>query len=842
MTGARAVRRYASILAALAGLLVASPAIAQPAAQPGGQAGIAAPTQPPTSISEPIALWDAALTAISARLSGPTIEQTALDDIRQELTALRGRIDAYVAEHAPQVPLIEARLASLGAAPAGAEPPEPQAVAEQRAELRRTLGDLTGALKAAREALLRAETLADRARDIRRDLFGHRVLERGRSPLSPTLWREIAADAPAALARVRQMVTVWWQVLPDRALFVTLIAAAFTLWAVLSLAAWRGVQRYRDWSEPETAPSAWRRAASAGRVTLLRSLPTAIACTFLYICLDETGLLAGTGKQLVEAAIAGIVIIVSVQAVTKTTLAISRPRWRLLKLSDAPARKLYFRVMVLAAAFGLDFFISTLAQTAGMPFSVSVGQSFISSMLFAGLIVSILLIKEPAAEPGSPPRPIGPAIVRLVLWLVALAILGAALIGYVSLARFIAGQLVVTSTVVIIAYLLIVWVSALSESIADDATVPGAWMKANLGLDEKRRERIALPPTLILKAAIIIAAAPFILLLWGFDWHDIGAWLRQALFGFDIGGMRVSIAAILAALTLFFLGYVAAKIFQAWLDANVLEHAGIDHALRHSIRTGVGYLGVALAAIFAISYAGLDFSNLAIVAGALSVGVGFGLQSVINNFVSGLILLAERPIKVGDWIIVGGHEGIVRRISVRSTEIETFDRANVIVPNSMLISDMVKNWTLHNDTGRMPVAVSVHFDSDPEEVRDILLEMADAHPQVLSNPAPFVFFESFGTSSLDFVLYVYLANINRSFSVRTDLRIAILKAFRAKGVTIPYPQADIHLRDLDWVKAALKERMAPPPAGPAKPMSVRDYPSESQAPGEGDGDGNGSAH
>jgi potassium efflux system protein len=254
--------------------------------------------------------------------------------------------------------------------------------------------------------------------------------------------------------------------------------------------------------------------------------------------------------------------------------------------------------------------------------------------------------------------------------------------------------------------------------------------------------------------------------------------------------------------------------------------------VRDSVRTGVGYIGVAMAALLAISYAGLDFSSLAIVAGALSVGVGFGLQSVVNNFVSGLILLAERPIKLGDWIIVGGHEGIVRRISVRSTEIETFDRANVIVPNSMLISDMVKNWTLHNSTGRVPVPVHVHVGSDPEKVRDILLDVARQHPQVLSNPAPVVLFEDFGPSSLDFILFVYLVNVNRSFAVRTDLRIAILKAFRNNDVEIPYPQSDVHLRDLDWVKTAVSERLARSADG--GPMSVRDYKSESQAPGEGD--------
>jgi potassium efflux system protein len=304
--------------------------------------------------------------------------------------------------------------------------------------------------------------------------------------------------------------------------------------------------------------------------------------------------------------------------------------------------------------------------------------------------------------------------------------------------------------------------------------------------------------------------------------------MRQALFGFEVAGVRISITAILMALLLFTLAYAAARLFQQWLDTHVLEGAGIEPGLRDSVRTGVGYLGIALAALLAVSYLGLDFSSLAIVAGALSVGIGFGLQSVVNNFVSGLILLAERPVKAGDWIVIGGHEGIVRKISVRSTEIETFDRANVIVPNSMLISETVKNWTLHNSTGRMPIPIGVHYDSDPEQVRDILMAAAREHPQVLSNPPPFVYFENFGQSSLDFILFVYLANVNRSFAVRTDLRIAILKAFRQHNIEIPYQQADVHIRHLDW-KPTAKD-------GGGGPASRRDYKAESGDGDDEDGD------
>ena len=231
--------------------------------------------------------------------------------------------------------------------------------------------------------------------------------------------------------------------------------------------------------------------------------------------------------------------------------------------------------------------------------------------------------------------------------------------------------------------------------------------------------------------------------------------------------------------------------------------------------------------LFAISYAGLDLSNIALVAGALSVGIGLGLQGVVNNFVSGLILLAERPIKVGDWVVVGGEEGFVKKISVRSTEIETFDRANVLIPNSYFISEKVKNWTLHNYSGRVTIAVGVHYNSDPRRVKELLLTVAKSHPGVMTNPEPFVYFEDFAADALNFHLYAYVYDITKSLALRTDLRISIIEAFRAEGVEIPYRQTDIHLQGMDWLKKVMSGGF--PPQG----LAAREHPHQPEPQHQG---------
>ena len=193
-------------------------------------------------------------------------------------------------------------------------------------------------------------------------------------------------------------------------------------------------------------------------------------------------------------------------------------------------------------------------------------------------------------------------------------------------------------------------------------------------MEPARRENLALPINLSLKFAVLILAVPHIMRQWGYAWPDIREWYWQLFFGLHIGNTEVTSGALLASIIVFGVGYAAARLFQGWLDAQVLQQAGISGGVRNSIRTGVGYMGILIAALVAVSYAGFNLSSIAIVAGALSVGIGFGLQNLVNNFVSGLILLVERPIRVGDLVVVGGEEGYVRKISVRSTEIETFDR------------------------------------------------------------------------------------------------------------------------------------------------------------------------
>ncbi|HEY5627544.1 MAG TPA: mechanosensitive ion channel domain-containing protein [Nitrospira sp.] len=240
--------------------------------------------------------------------------------------------------------------------------------------------------------------------------------------------------------------------------------------------------------------------------------------------------------------------------------------------------------------------------------------------------------------------------------------------------------------------------------------------------------------------------------------------------------------------------YVTGKI-KTWAVERLFGDSHVDLGVRHAVGAIARYVVISLGLIIILQTAGINLSTLTVLFGALGVGVGFGLQSITNNFVSGIILLLERPIKVGDRIEVGEVHGDVVNISPRATTIVTNDNIAIIVPNADFISSKVVNWSYTNRDVRFNFPVGVSYNSNPEQVREILLEVAGAHPGVLHSHPPTVLFEEFGDSSLNFVLRVWTKEFATIPGVlRSDLNFAISRAFKDRGIEIPFPQRDIHIR------------------------------------------------
>ena len=267
--------------------------------------------------------------------------------------------------------------------------------------------------------------------------------------------------------------------------------------------------------------------------------------------------------------------------------------------------------------------------------------------------------------------------------------------------------------------------------------------------------------------------------------------------GFNIGAIRIVPIKLIVALLAFSILLTLSRWLSRQLSERWLTKTKLDSGARQSVVSLTSYTIIGAAILLALSMAGLDFQNLAIVAGALSVGIGFGLQNIVNNFVSGLILLFERPVRPGDWVVVGATEGYVRKISIRYTLIQTFDRAEVLVPNSELISNQVTNLMLSDSYGRVTVPVGVAYGSDTQKVREILQKAVREHPMaVLYDPqvsAPRVYFMAFGDNSINFELRFFIQNIDYKLSVRSDILFTLDQAFREAGIEIPFPQRVVHM-------------------------------------------------
>jgi small-conductance mechanosensitive channel len=272
----------------------------------------------------------------------------------------------------------------------------------------------------------------------------------------------------------------------------------------------------------------------------------------------------------------------------------------------------------------------------------------------------------------------------------------------------------------------------------------------------------------------------------------VSIWESKLKIGEEV---NISFGSVLTFIITLWVASLLSKMISSIFEHDVSKNLQLKRGVPKTISVMLKYAILTIGFLIAVAAAGMDLKNLTLVISALGVGIGFGLQDVINNFISGLILLFERPIQHGDTIEVGELWGKVKKIGIRSSVIVTFDGSEVIVPNGMLISQEVTNWTLSDNKRRLDVEVGVEYGSNLEQVIDILVKCASAHKEVMDDPPPSAWFTGFGDSSINFKLVFWYPSFDGGLTVKSEVALAVDNALKDAGITIPFPQQDVYVKE-----------------------------------------------
>lgn len=530
------------------------------------------------------------------------------------------------------------------------------------------------------------------------------------------------------------------------------------------------------------------------------AIPASIVAGFILWMKSTEVLTIGFFGLVVNSFLNYFLFIFIATAFSRVIFAPYNGKWRLVDVNDDKARKVKSSLYLSIILIGISSLLEGIASNASYPIELISYINVLSSAIkvFSFFIVSkamfwgdaISSFEERSSEEGSDEELSEEDITKekssrivFLLLLISIGFFTISLFGYPQLSSFMLNRFLMSF---IIIGLFVIVRKAVIE-VLHRLLLLVFWTR-NFKLQRRLIYKIDFWLVLLVDMLLSCVAAFGLLSLWGASKASLVDWIKKLLFGFNVGGIEISVLAIALAIAVFTITIAVVRMLKRRLMSNILSKMDIDDGIKHSLASGFGFVGFILAAIFAITVLGGNLTNLALIAGALSFGIGLGLQNIVNNFVSGIILLFERPVKVGDWVIINNYEGLVRQVNIRATEVQIWNGSTVIIPNADFLSNSVINYTLRDRQGRIEIAVSVAYGSDVEKIKEILLEVAAKHRRVLKKPDPYVVFMSFGNTSLDFELRCFTGDIMNRLSISSDLRYAIDTRFREENIALAIPQ------------------------------------------------------
>jgi small-conductance mechanosensitive channel len=767
---------------------------------------------------DPLAAARTQLTAADGRLAEArrALETT---DTAEEFLALNDKTasverDAQGAAQSLAGPLADAksRLDQLGPAPEGAA--ESRDITRQRTALQKRWSDLDEARKRAELLALDARQFSDAIERRRAQDFNEQLTRRVPSPLSPGLWTQLARQWPADRGRIAALAgqenETFRKAVAEHgygALLGGLVLALVLAFPVRLLLRALG----RRLITSRGPGGRLRRSSLALWLTAVGALSVGIAAAILVGSVESMGAIADRLTPIADAFVRISVVGALIAALSGALLSRSQPSWRLFNLDDHTAGRLLIHCYLAVALLWGRFLLSETLKTVGVSDSLGVAIDGISTLLYAALILSALAgltrslhraeqaqvdeadPKAVASTAKAPQRALTSrgggivALVRMLGYLAVVAALLAGLLGYLNFALFVARQLIWMTAVWGAIVLLVMFVDDLFGWLVRPDNRLGRALQS-MGLRQSLLAQAGALLSAALRVSLVMLGIAMMLIPYGSNLSTFGNLFDTLRTGLPLGELSIKPTSILGAVSTALIGFALLQVLQRWLSRTYLPKTELDAGARQSVGTVVRALGIVLVVLWTLAALGITTQNLALVASALSVGIGFGLQAITQNFISGLILMAERPVKVGDWVRLGDQEGDVKRISVRATEIQIGDRSTLIVPNSELITKSVRNMTRSNALGRVQLQFAVPIGTDMGRVRELLFALYKANPKTLATPAPSVFIDSISGGQANFNSFLYVNSPRDAYGVRSDLFFALLARMAEEGIAMSSPQ------------------------------------------------------
>lgn len=691
---------------------------------------------------------------------------------------------------------LNARLGELGTAPAPGTS-EDADIKRQRQTLIRERNAVDAEIRLARLIVVDARQRSEALRTRERDQLQAQLTDRAPSPLSAAFWRELAQAWPDDRARLAPMAA---EMQAAGARLATpehrgpvLLALVLALLAVTvgDLLAERGLARLAQRVLPG---GRLRRSLLVIAIVAVNMAVVALALQGFLQTLQARAEFGPLSSKLVALVDESVLYIVFVTSLGRALLANARPSWRLPPLSDALALRLRPYPWLVALVGGVLVWVPmqvAAISELSLP-ALRACQGFTALALVLLMAAMLTRLNQPqlqaeAAQETPAPRPLWEGLVLTVVTLALTGVLLLVAIGYISVASLVARQLAWTGLVGLSFYVLF--------KFADDLFMALVSSRGDFG--QRLQKSFGFAPATLDQAAVVLSALARVLLFLymlialgaqlGTRPEEVLQQTDRISAGLTIGEFQIKPAAIFSALAVLIGGFVALRVFRNWLRERYLPTTTMEPGMQSSLSTLLNYVGIVLVVAAGMSAMGIGINRIAWIASALSVGIGFGLQAIVQNFISGLILLAERPVKVGDWVILGTTEGDIKRINVRATEIQLGDRSTVIVPNSEFITKTVRNMTLTATEGRVLIRLPLPLSTDAKRVRELMLAACRAHPGVLETPEPSLSLEGIENGSLIFQAIAYVSSPRLASGVRSDLLFTILDDFRNAGLPLAVP-------------------------------------------------------